>query len=435
MTIIEDAVQQTPAKNAWRQQTPGHDGWPRTARPDDPNKYLMVSSDCHVVEPGTFISARIEPEFAHRIPQLVVKDDGSKWLITEGNRDQMVQPPTGASTGAKNVDRLEPYERKEHNRPAGQRMEDEDKLRAAAGRGAVEKRLADQAIDGCDAELLFPNTGLLCWATPDPIFAMAMCRCWNRWVVEWAGEHMRGGLPRIMPMALIAAGDMAGAMAEIEWAAANDFKGICLGNQVIYGPKEYGQLEYNDPAFEPMWSLIEETGLVVTFHVSTGKDPRAVGGNGGAIINYVCHSMETTIEPMVQMITSGVFERHPGIRAGTVESGIGHVPWMLETMDYAYKAHHFWVRPVIPEPPSHYFRRNCFATFQEDHVGLASVEALGLQDNYLWANDYPHHEGSWPHSAAAIERTMGHLGDTTRAKLLGLNAARIFNLEVPPGKG
>ncbi len=50
--------------------------------------------------------------------------------------------------------------------------------------------------------------------------------------------------------------------------------------------------------------------------------PRAVGGNGGAIINYVCHSMETTIEPLVQLITSGVFERHPGITAGLVE--IGH---------------------------------------------------------------------------------------------------------------
>ena len=110
--------------------------------------------------------------------------------------------------------------------------------------------------------------------------------------------------------------------------------------------------------------------------MSTGRDPRAVGGNGGAIINYVCHSMETTIEPLVQLITSGVFERHPELQAGLVESGIGFVPWLLETMDYAYRAHHFWVRPVIPELPSSYFRRNCFATFQEDHVGLADRRAV-----------------------------------------------------------
>jgi predicted TIM-barrel fold metal-dependent hydrolase len=187
-------------------------------------------------------------------------------------------------------------------------------------------------------------------------------------------------------------------------------------------------LEYNDPAFEKFWAFAEEIRMPITFHVSTGRDPRAVGGNGGAIINYVCHSMETTIEPLVQLITSGVFERHPDLQAGIVESGIGFVPWLLETMDYAYKAHHFWVRPVIPELPSAYFRRNCFATFQEDHVGLESAEQHGVVDNLMWANDYPHHEGSWPHSAASIERQMACLCDESRAKILGLNAARVFDV-------
>ena len=163
--------------------------------------------------------------------------------------------------------------------------------------------------------------------------------------------------------------------------------------------------------------------------MSTGRDPRAVGGNGGAIINYVCHSMETTIEPLVQLITSGVFERHPAhARPGSSSPGIGFVPWLLETMDYAYKAHHFWVRPVIPELPSVYFRRHCFATFQEDHVGVQAAEPHDLVDNLMWANDYPHHEGSWPHSAASIERQMGGLGDESRAKILGANAVRVFSL-------
>ena len=52
-------------------------------------------------------------------------------------------------------------------------------------------------------------------------------------------------------------------------------------------------------------------------------------------------------------------------------------------------------------------------------------------ENLMWANDYPHHEGTWPHSAAAIERTMGGLNERVRAKILGLNAARCFNIEVP----
>ena len=169
--------------------------------------------------------------------------------------------------------------------------------------------------------------------------------------------------------------------------------------------------------------------MVIAFHVSTGRDPRAVGGNGGAIINYVCHSMETTIEPIVQMIASGVFERHPKLYAGMVESGVSFIPWLMEAADMAAKAHHFWVRPKLKEMPSFYFRRNCFSSFQEDVAGLKIVEDFDFVANCIWGNDYPHHEGSWPHSAQASERQMGQLKDATRGKLLGENAARLFKLD------
>ena len=425
MTTLTDSPHEASSpRNAWRLETPGIVGWTRTARPGDPNKYQMISADCHLNEPLAMFDL-VELQYRDRTPRRDIRDDGSEWLITEGNRPQMVRPPA-SSAGSQTQ---QSFERSEHNRPPRSRMEAEDIRRSAAGR-TVEERLVDQALDGVDAELLFPNLGLLCWATPDPVFGMAMCRAWNRWAYEHCGTHMQGDNPRLLPMALLSTGDLDGAMAEVRWAAEHGFRGVCLGNQPVYGPNSVGKLQYNDAVFEPMWSLIEEVGLVVTFHVSTGKDPRAVGGEGGAIINYVCHSMETTIEPLVQLISSGVLERHPRLRAGLVESGIGFVPWLMEAMDHAYRAHHFWVRPVIPELPSTYFMRQCFATFQEDRHGLADAERLGIVDNLLWANDYPHHEGSWPHSAAAIERTMGHLSDDSRAKILGGNAARNFGLPV-----
>jgi hypothetical protein len=70
-------------------------------------------------------------------------------------------------------------------------------------------------------------------------------------------------------------------------------------------------------------------------------------------------------------------------------------------------------------------------SFGEDEAGLALLRDFDLADNFLWANDFPHHEGTWPHSAAAIERTMGRLSDVERAKVLGENAARIFGFEIP----
>jgi len=409
--------------NAWRRETPGSEVWSRTPRPDDSNKYFMVSADTHANEPPNYLADYVDREYLDRIPHAEIREDGSQWLISEGNRPQRVKP--GAS--AKTVQRKQAYERSEHDRHPASRMDDEDRSRNEAGR-TIEDRLADQLADGIDIELIFPNKGLLCWATPDPVFAMAMCRAWNRWARDFFGGTQGWNAGATRPIASIATGDQAGAMAEIRWAADNGFVGLCFGNTPIYGEKSFGKLEYNDESFEEIWSLVAETGLPVTFHVSTGRDPRAVGGNGGAITNYVCHSMETTIEPLVQMISSGVFERHKSLRAGLVESGIGFVPWLLETMDHAYRAHHFFVRPVTPELPSDYFREHCFATFQEDHVGLRAVESEDLVDNVMWANDYPHHEGSWPHSAASIERQMGSISDRSRAQILGLNAARMFGL-------
>jgi len=100
-------------------------------------------------------------------------------------------------------------------------------------------------------------------------------------------------------------------------------------------------------------------------------------------------------------------------------------------MDEAYRKHHMWVRPKLQGLPSDYYRAHGFATFQEDPSGLALAAAWNLIDNFMWASDYPHHEGTWPHSAEAIERTMPKLSEPQRAKILGLNAARFFKLHVP----
>ena len=397
--------------NAWRVVGGADAGWSRDV--------YKISADCHANEPSNYLTDYIEPEFRHRLPHMEDRPDGSVWLITEGNRPQLVRAaPTDVD-----APRI-------LSAQGGSRMDPEDMRRSTAGKTA-EARLADQDADGVTVELIFPNKGLQCWATPDPIFAAAMCRAWNRWSYEAFDGADGWNNGRTIPVACVAAGDANEAMTEIRWAADHNAKGLCFGNSPVYGPKIWGHLEYNDPSFEPVWSLVAETGLPITFHVSTGRDPRAVGGPGGAITNYVCHSMETTIEPIVQLITAGVLERHPTLQAGMVESGIGFVPWLLETMDYAHKAHHFWVKPTLKELPSTYFRQQCFATFQEDHVGLRNVEDDDLAGVLMWANDYPHHEGSWPHSSASIERQMSHLSDQSRANILGLNAARIFKLPVP----
>ncbi len=385
--------------NVWRQDTPGSQGWPRSPRPGAANKYFMVSADCHVQEPNDFLSARMDKKFQDRLPGIVLGGDGSKQQKTEGFRPIRI----GSFT-----------------------LEGEDLERSESGKTPAE-RLTALARDGIDCEIMFPNKGLTIWATPDVEFSQAMCRAYNDWAWETFAEHN----DRLAPMACIASADVEGAIAEIQRAAKRGFRGLSLPCKPVWGAPDHEHVNYNLPLFDPLWAAICDCDLPVTFHVSTGRDPRTARGNGGAIINYAVHSLAPTMEPLVNLCASGVIERFPKLLFGSIEAGIGWVPWMMTAMDEAYHKHHMWVRPKLKALPSEYFRANAFASFGEDGPGLDLMREYGLGNNFLWANDFPHHEGTWPHSAAAIERSMGKLDDGERAKVLGLNAARVFKFAIP----
>ena len=265
------------------------------------------------------------------------------------------------------------------------------------------------------------------WATKDVAFSAAMCRAYN----DWAWETFGAFNDRLAAMACIAPADVDEAIDEIQRCAALGFRGLSLPCKPVWGAPDHADLNYNLREFDPLWACISEVELPVTFHVSTGRDPRTSRSRGGAIINYAVHSLAPTMEPLVNLCASGVAEQFPKLRFGSIEAGIGWVAWALQAMDEAYRKHHMFVRPKLELLPSEYFKRQGFASFQDDQAGLDLAREHGLIGNFLWANDYPHHEGSWPHSAPAIERTMGHLTDFERARILGLNSAEIFGFPIP----
>ena len=44
--------------NVWRTETPGNDGWLRSARPDAADKFFMISADGHVLQPSEVLRKR-----------------------------------------------------------------------------------------------------------------------------------------------------------------------------------------------------------------------------------------------------------------------------------------------------------------------------------------------------------------------------------------
>lgn len=402
-------------ENLWRleRQSPGQ--WERSVWPDAENKYFMISADTHLAPPPKLFMERIDDKFKARLPRIEVID-GQKYVVSEGVRpDRIVEVPMHGEDATRNkaggfifLDLVD-----------GGKSEDKVGL----------PRINDQVLDGVDGEVIFPNgPALLMWGSADPEFVGAQCRIWNDWAMETSAPY----LDKLNPAAALATADLEGAIAEVERVAKMGYRTLILPCKPVWGAHDVSHVNYNLPHFDPLWAAIQDHDLAITYHVSTGKDPRAARGNGGAVINYVVHSLSPTIEPIVNMCASGVFERFPKLRAGTIEANAGWLPFVLDAMDESYKKHHFWVRPKMKALPSDYFRSNCFASVSEDASALMLAEKYNLTDNLVWANDYPHHEGTWPHSAEAIERTFAnYLTEEARAKILGLNAARIFRFDIP----
>jgi predicted TIM-barrel fold metal-dependent hydrolase len=411
MTMSQASEVLTNPENAWRLQAPEVHGWNRGVQPGA-NKYYMVSCDTHLMPPVTLFRDRLDKKWHEMLPRVEKREDGQRYIIMPGARPERLI---------------------EFN------FQCEDLLRSKAGGDSMAvngegsevslQRIADQARDGVDAEVIFPNgPALLMWASGNDEFVGAQCEVWNDWAWEVCGPYS----DRCNPAAALATAGIEGAIREIERVARKGYRVLTLPCKPIFGGHDVAHINYNLPVFDPMWAAIQDHDLTITYHVSTGKDPRAARGNGGAIINYVVHSLAPTMEPIVSMCASGVFERFPKLRAATIEADAGWVPWMMQKMDEAYLKHHFWVRPKLKHLPSEYYRSNCFASFGEDRAALELMESFGLENNLMWSNDYPHHEGSWPHSAEAIRRTFGDtVKEDARAKLLGLNAARAFRFDVP----
>jgi uncharacterized protein len=126
----------------------------------------------------------------------------------------------------------------------------------------------------------------------------------------------------------------------------------------------------------------------------------------------------------------GILDRYPRLKLVTVENEMGWIPFVLQQWDYYFRRFRKDNPPLIEEEPSAYFKRQVYATFFNDAAGAHNLDWVDV-DNYMWSNDFPHPNSTWPNSRKVIERDLGHLPADKRAKLVRENVARLYNLKVP----
>jgi predicted TIM-barrel fold metal-dependent hydrolase len=280
-------------------------------------------------------------------------------------------------------------------------------------------RLRDLDTDGVWGEVIYPNLAFFCcFHIRDPKLQVATARLYN----DWIADRFIAASERLAPVAVLPVADIEAAVAELWRAQACGFRGALVPAHVDHRP-------YNDPAYDPLWRAAEELGVPLTFHAGTGRSQTPAHGPGGAVINYVV-TVGGPMETVAYLCGSGVLARFPGLRVVMVECGSGWLAWVLHAMDDAYREHHMFVQPKLDLLPSEYFRRQGAVTFQRDPVGLANIPFTGDR-SLMWGSDYPHPEGTWPHSQEALARQLGDLPEDTIDRIVTRNAAELYRFRVP----
>ena len=81
----------------------------------------------------------------------------------------------------------------------------------------------------------------------------------------------------------------------------------------------------------------------------------------------------------------------------------------------------------LKELPSDLFKRQVWATYQADYVGLQLIPFFG-DGHMMWASDYPHPDSTWPESRKAIDEALGSLGEEVIRKVTGENCKQLYKL-------
>jgi predicted TIM-barrel fold metal-dependent hydrolase len=167
-----------------------------------------------------------------------------------------------------------------------------------------------------------------------------------------------------------------------------------------------------------------DAGLPVNFHVGEAFGFEHRGGLTTAVFVGIAPFRK----PFSELVFGGVFDRHPNLTVVFSEGGIAWVPPALQDAEMLYDIHGSGqLMEAIALRPTDYWRRNCYATFQNDLLGLRQLDHVGA-DRVMWAADYPHLEGSFGHGWSSRQSVSDATTPENTRKILGGTAAEVYNL-------
>jgi predicted TIM-barrel fold metal-dependent hydrolase len=381
---------------------------------------FIVDSDSHWSEPPDLFTKRAPAAFKERVPRVEDVDGEPMWVF-----DGHVAGRYGAAGVIGRDGRKETA-----HRALFEWGHDEVHV------GAHDPKVRLEVLDECgiDAQIIFPSTiglgGQDLGLVDDPALCRLAIEIYNDGMAEIQAESNN----RLLPLPLMPAWDIDTCIAEAMRVAALGARGVNMTSD----PQDLGAPDLANRAWDPFWEVCAGLRLPVHFHIGAsvtgmtffGKYPweshadntkLAIGGT----LLFIGNARVVT-----NLILSGMFDRHPDLKMVSVESGVGWIPFILETLDYEMAENAPDELAQLDKPPSEYFRSNLYATFwfENNRNKLPElVESVG-EDNILFETDFPHPTCLYPNPLQSVEAKMATLSPEARAKILGENARKLYRL-------
>lgn len=230
-------------------------------------------------------------------------------------------------------------------------------------------------------------------------YGKALVKAYNDWAVRAmsASDRVRPALPLIADSVDEL---MAGARALLDAGV----RGLWLPSAELPGGRSPAH-----PDLDPFWALAAARGASVCLHVGADQPLQSAEWRNAPVFEGFRLLGEFSVDPwslsvnylttqnfLATVVLGGVFERHPNLRFGVIETGGYWIGPLCEQLDMWYgHSQAFGTERTfrLPRKPSDYIRRNVRAScFDFEPVGQY-VSRYGLEDVFCFASDYPHVEG------------------------------------------
>ncbi len=259
------------------------------------------------------------------------------------------------------------------------------------------ERIKDMDFEGVDVNLTLPSGWFGTWSSTEDIALEAgMYRAYHRWMEAYCGRF-----PGRLGGVILACGrDIPSAVEEIKRWGKSGWAWAVLP----YAP--YG-MPLDHPDFEPVWAAAADHDLAVALHTFTVMPPYAPGGTDNWENLFLQRSASHPwcgMRNMASLIGSGLMDRYPKLRIGTLEAGHGWLLFWMARID----EHARTIRSEIPDlkmMPSEYVLSGRYFQSIEIPEGLKLTEAVISmvgEDVLMYASDYPHGESHFPESVDLV---------------------------------